>query len=58
MKYKNLIFEKINDQYVLNLVMELVEGKNMSQYIQGVGPPKLSQLPYVKDIGQQILSGV
>jgi len=51
-RYKRLIFERIGERHGINLVMELIEGKNMSQYLQGVGAPKLSQLPYVKDIGR------
>ena len=38
--------------------MELIEGKNMSQYIIDAGPPKLTQLPYVKNIASQVLKAI
>jgi len=42
-KYQELIKEKLeNDYHIYNVVMELVEGKNLARYIKGVGQPKLT----------------
>ena len=38
--------------------MEFIGGKTMREYIKGVGAPKLTQLPYVKQIGLQLLSAI
>ena len=57
-RYKYFIQEKIQTRDVYNVVMEYIEGKNMCEYIKDVGAPKLSQLPYVKQIGLQILKGI
>ena len=38
--------------------MEHIEGKNMHEYLNDVGPPKFTQLPYIQNIGIQILEGI
>jgi serine/threonine protein kinase len=51
-KYEALALERVQQHDVYNLVMELIEGKNMHEYLKDVGAPKLSQLPYVQNIGR------
>ena len=43
---------------MFDIIMELIEGKDMSRYIWDCGAPKFTQLPYMQQIGRQILLGI
>ena len=41
-KYEHLIKEKNRKQDVFHIIMELIEGKDMTNYLRDCGPPKIT----------------
>ena len=52
LKYIFFIQGKGKYSQMSKIVKEFIEGKTMSTYIKDVGHPKLTQIPYVKEIGE------